>query len=81
MLARSVLDRGSVQGVHVTNKCRTALRTYFPAGCRDQRLDLDWTSPYDETWNRFIAHCGGKDYLQGRLKKVSPTWHADSNEL
>lgn len=71
LLARCVLDRGSVHGVHVTNKARTALRTYFPPGCSDRRMDFDWVSPCDETWVRFIEHCGGKERLKERLREVS----------
>jgi hypothetical protein len=63
---RAMLDRGSADGSILTNKTRTAARTIYRPGQPDNKLDLDWTSPKDENWNKFLDRCGGKDAFRSR---------------
>lgn len=73
LYTRAMLDRASIEGYHVVNKTRTAIRTVFPPGSKDQRMDFDWNTPYDKAWNMFLKHCGGKEHLRSRSKEVSPS--------
>ena len=71
LYTRAMLDRASVDGYHVVNKTRTAIRTVFPPGSKDQRMDCDWGTAYDKHWQEFVEYCGGKDALQDRKQAVS----------
>ncbi|CAD6577470.1 MAG: hypothetical protein CYPHOPRED_000245 [Cyphobasidiales sp. Tagirdzhanova-0007] len=64
------LIRNSLGGTVLTTPDRNAIVMRFRPGEAGKGMDFDWRSGRDTAWDAFVEHCGGREQVAKRIKRV-----------